>query len=122
MTIVRRCIWPIGAFTLLTQNLLPWYMLWLLPLLAIFLPSSSSGAQTFLAGFPINSWTGWWLFCCLIPISYPYFVPSGKLILRVLTSLIEFIPLYVFLIYDFYRWFWRRRQVQPDLISNREAI
>ncbi len=33
---VRRCIWPVGAFTLLTQNLFPWYMLWLLPLLALY--------------------------------------------------------------------------------------
>ena len=34
---VRRCIWLIGAFTILTQNLFPWYLLWLLPLVALFL-------------------------------------------------------------------------------------
>ncbi|MCL4394741.1 MAG: glycosyltransferase 87 family protein [Chloroflexi bacterium] len=33
---VARCIWPIAAFTLLTQNLFPWYMLWLVPLLVPF--------------------------------------------------------------------------------------
>jgi alpha-1,6-mannosyltransferase len=122
INIIRRCVWPIGAFTLLTQNLFPWYMLWLIPLLAIFLPIRSSHTQTFLAGFPVNSWMGWWLFCCLVSISYPFFVPSGNLVLRVLTSLIQFIPLYMFLIHDFFRWLGRRRQLQPNLISNREAI
>jgi hypothetical protein len=116
MTSVRRSIWPIGAFTLLTQNLFPWYMLWLVPLLAIFLVASSSNAQTSLAGFPVNGWMGWWLFCCLVSISYPFFVPSGNLILRVLTSLIQFIPLYTFLIHDFYHWLSKRRQLQANLI------
>lgn len=122
MSTIRLCIWPIGAFTLLTQNLFPWYMLWLVPLLAIFLPASASSARTSVGGFPVSSWTGWWLFCCLISLSYPFFVPQGMLILRVLVSLIQFVPLYVFLIYDFLRWLWKRRQSQPDLISNREAI
>jgi alpha-1,6-mannosyltransferase len=119
---IRRCIWPIGAFTLLTQNLFPWYMLWLVPLLAIFLPASSSSAQISLGDFPISSWTGWWLFCCLISLSYPFFVPTGTLVLRVLASLIQFIPLYGFLIYDFFHWLRGRRQLQPDPISNRESI
>jgi alpha-1,6-mannosyltransferase len=119
---IRRCIWPIGAFTLLTQNLFPWYMLWLVPLLAIFLPASSSNTQTSLGGFPRSSWTGWWLFCCLISLSYPFFVPPGMLTLRVLASVIQFLPLYVFLVYDVFRWLWKRRQSQTDLISNREAI
>lgn len=122
MTTIRRCIWPIGAFTLLTQNLFPWYIVWLVPLLAIFLPASSFSAQSSIGSFPISSWTGWWLFCCLISISYPFFVPSGMLGLRVLASLIQFIPLYMFLIYDFFRWRWKRTQLQPDLISNREVI
>jgi hypothetical protein len=119
MSAIRRCIWPIGAFTLLTQNLFPWYMLWLVPLLAIFLPASTSSLQASLDGFPVNSWMGWWLFCCMISISYPFFIPSGLPILRVLASLIQFMPLYVFLIYDFYRWLWKRRHLQPHLISNR---
>jgi alpha-1,6-mannosyltransferase len=121
MTAIRRCIWPIGAYTLLTQNLFPWYMLWLLPLLTLFLPASAFHTQTSLGGFPINSWTGWWLFCCLISISYPFFVPSGNLILRVLTSLIQYIPLYMFLMHDLFRWLARRRPWQPSLISNRNG-
>ncbi len=73
-TAIRRCIWPIGAFTLLTQNLFPWYMLWLVPLLAIFRPTSFSTAKIFLGDLPINSWTGWWLFCCLVQFSYIAFI------------------------------------------------
>jgi uncharacterized membrane protein len=91
-TAVRHSIWPIGAFTLLSHNLLPWYMLWLVPLLAIFLPATGTQASF--------SWMGWWLFCCLISLSYPFFVPSGMLWLRVLASLFQFVPLYGFLIYD----------------------
>ena len=35
-TALRRSLWMIGAFTLLTQNLFSWYLLWLLPLVAVF--------------------------------------------------------------------------------------
>ena len=119
MSTIRRSIWPIGAFTLLTQNLFPWYMLWLVPLLALFLPASSSDARNTLNSFPVNSWTGWWLFCCLISLSYPFFIPAEMPVLRVLASLVQFTPLYVYLIYDLLRWSGKRRHVQPDLISNR---
>ena len=40
-TALRRCIWPIGIITLLSQDLFSWYMLWLLPLLAIFVQPSN---------------------------------------------------------------------------------
>jgi hypothetical protein len=112
---VRRCIWPIGAFTLLTQNLFPWYMLWLVPLLAIFLPATSPEGRTSIGGFPISSWTGWWSFCCLISISYPFFIPTSLPTLRAFVSLIQFLPLYVFLIVDFGRWVWRRKQARKML-------
>jgi alpha-1,6-mannosyltransferase len=118
---VRRCIWPIGAFTLLTHNLFPWYMLWLVPLLAIFLPVNSLTAQASVGSFQINSWTGWWLFCCLITLSYPFFIPSSLPTLRLLASLLKFIPLYLFLLYDLSRWLLRHRQAQLDLISNKET-
>ncbi len=42
-TALRRCLWPIGAYSLLTINLYPWYLLWLVPLLAIFLASRAGG-------------------------------------------------------------------------------
>jgi hypothetical protein len=104
---IRRCIWPIGAFTLLTQNLFPWYMLWLVLLLAIFLPASSSGTEISLHNFPINSWSGWWLFCGLVSLSYTAFIPMVSPILVVLASMIEYLPLYTFLGSDLIRWLWR---------------
>jgi len=40
-TALRHCIWPIGIVTLFSRDLFAWYMLWLLPLTAIFLQSSN---------------------------------------------------------------------------------
>ncbi len=65
---VRRSIWLIGAFTLLTQNLFSWYMLWLLPLLALFLKPGC------LLGVRADAWTGWRLFCGLVALSYTFFI------------------------------------------------
>ena len=45
-TALRRCLWPIGAYSLLTINLYPWYLLWLVPLLAIFLASRQVETRT----------------------------------------------------------------------------
>jgi hypothetical protein len=117
-TAIRRCIWPIGAFTLLTQNLFPWYMLWLVPLLAIFWPTSFSTAKIFLRDLPINSWTGWWLFCCLVPFSYIAFIRAVSPLLVVFASLLQYLPLYAFLGTDFIYWLRRRRQLTSDLITD----
>ena len=65
---LRRCLWLIATFTLLTQNLFSWYMLWLLPLVAIFL---SPGRPL---GLRLDGWTGWWLFCGLVGLSYSFFI------------------------------------------------
>lgn len=67
-TAVRRCLWLIGAYILLTHNLFSWYLLWLLPLLALFLQPGR------LFGFRIDAWTGWWLFSGLIALSYTFFI------------------------------------------------
>jgi hypothetical protein len=118
LSAVRRCIWPIGAFILLTHNLFPWYLLWLVPLLAMFLPASFPAARTTFIGFPINSWTGWWIFCCLIQLSYPFFIPQSMPTLRLLATLLLFLPLYLLLVYDFSQWLWKHWQAQIDLFSN----
>jgi hypothetical protein len=65
---LRRCLWMIGAFTLLTQNLFSWYLLWLLPLVATFVQPGR------LLGLRADAWTGWWLFCGLIALSYTVFI------------------------------------------------
>lgn len=102
---IRRCIWPIGGLTLLTQNLFPWYMLWLLPLLAIFLPARAPLDQTNPAPLPLDSWTGWWLFCGLVALSYTFFIRWRPV---PLAAWIQFLPLYTFLIIDLARWLRRR--------------
>jgi hypothetical protein len=99
---VRRCVWLIGAFTLLTQNLFSWYLLWLLPLVAIFLQPGR------LLGLRADAWTGWWLFCGLVALSYSFFirwrpVPAAQWV--------QFLPLYSLLLWDAGRWF---RQRRPD--------
>jgi hypothetical protein len=88
---VRRCVWLIGAFTILTQNLFSWYMLWLLPLTAIFLRPGR------LLGLRADAWTGWWLFCGLVALSYTFFIRWRP----VRPALwVQFLPLYFFLVAD----------------------
>jgi hypothetical protein len=93
-TAVRRCIWLIGSFTLLTQNLFSWYMLWLLPLLALFLRPGSFW------GLRFDAWTGWWLFCGLIMLSYTFFIDWRPVPAAIWT---QFLPLYLFLLIDLVR-------------------
>jgi len=88
---VRRCVWLIGAFTILTQNLFSWYMLWLLPLVALFLRPGR------LLGLRADAWTGWWLFCGLVALSYTFFI-SWQPVRGALWA--QFLPLFAFLIYD----------------------
>ena len=40
---IRRCIWPLVAFALLTQYLLPWYLLPIVPLCALFVSAGRLG-------------------------------------------------------------------------------
>ncbi|MCB0255080.1 MAG: DUF2029 domain-containing protein [Anaerolineae bacterium] len=112
-TAVRRSIWLIGAYTLLTQNLFSWYLLWMLPLVAIFLPSVPLGQG--LAGIrdalrvPGSlAWTGWWLFCGLIGLSYSFFIvwrPAPWALWA------QYLPLYLLLIAEAARWLLARRQL-----------
>jgi hypothetical protein len=88
---VRRSIWLIGAFTLLTQNLFPWYMLWLLPLLALFVQPGR------LLGLRADAWTGWWLFCGLIALSYTFFL-SWRPVAPAIWA--QYLPLYALLAVD----------------------
>jgi hypothetical protein len=88
---VRRCVWLIGAFTLLTQNLFSWYMLWLLPLIALFLRPGR------LLGLRADAWTGWWLFCGLVALSYTFFIDWRPVRVALWA---QFLPLYAFLMAD----------------------
>jgi hypothetical protein len=85
---IRRCIWLIGAFTLLTQNLFPWYVLWLVPLIALFLRPGKLGLR-------LDAWTGWLLFSGLVALAYTFFI---KWVPVVWASFVEYVPLYALLI------------------------
>jgi hypothetical protein len=110
---VRRCIWPIGAFTLLTHNLFPWYMLWLVPLLAVFLPARALSDQAGPARMPLDSWNGWWLFSGLVALSYTFFIRWKPV---PLASWAQFLPLYTLLIIDLMRWLLRQGEVRLRLL------
>jgi hypothetical protein len=74
-------------------------MLWLLPLVALFLaPDQRSGLRA-------DGWTGWWLFSGLVMLSYTFFINwrpvPGALYL-------QFIPLYCFLFIDIGRQVWHK--------------
>jgi alpha-1,6-mannosyltransferase len=88
---LRRCVWLIGAFTLLTQNLFSWYMLWLLPLIALYLRPGR------LLGLRADAWTGWWLFCGLVALSYTFFI-DWRPVRAALWA--QFLSLYAFLVAD----------------------
>ncbi len=87
---LRRCVFPIGAFTLLTQNLFPWYMLWLIPLVALFL-------QRGRFGFCFDAWASWFLFTGLVALAYTFFIDWQPLNWAIL---LEFVPLYAILIFS----------------------
>jgi alpha-1,6-mannosyltransferase len=92
---VARSIWLMGAFTLLTQNLFAWYMLWMLPLLAIFVNPGIEFKRLRLPA--LDGWSGWWLFCGLIALSYSFFIAWRPVPLAIWS---QFLPLYLLLIWD----------------------
>ena len=93
-TAIRRCLWLIGAYILLSYNLFSWYLLWLLPLLALFVqPGRWFGLQA-------NGWTGWWLFSGLIALSYTFFIDWKPV---PVAQWVQFLPLYLFLLLDLAR-------------------
>lgn len=89
LSTLRRSAWIIAAYTLISQNLFSWYMLWILPLIAVFLwPPGESH---------LRAWTGWWLFCGLVGLSYSFFA-SWKPIPAAIWG--QYLPLYLFLLVD----------------------
>jgi len=101
---LRRCLWPLAIVTLLSQNLFSWYLLWFLPLIAIFIePSGKKIGPWHLPR--ADAWTGWWLFCGLVGLSYTFFInwrPNTAAIYA------QFIPLYIFLLISMITPLWKR--------------
>jgi len=98
-TAIKRCILPIGVVTLLSQNLFSWYLLWLLPLIAIFVKPSHIRMMGFTLP-RLNIWTGWWLFCGLVALSYTFFIEWKPIKVAIY---VQFLPLYAILLFDLVR-------------------
>jgi len=84
-----RCVWLIGWFTLFTQNLFPWYLLWLLPLIVVFLEPGR------VLGFKLAPSTAWLIFSGTTALAYMFFI-----VWRVVawSQVAEFAPLYLLLL------------------------
>jgi alpha-1,6-mannosyltransferase len=84
-----RCVWLIGWFTLFTQNLFPWYLLWLLPLIVVFLEPGKVG------GFKLAPISAWLIFSGTTALAYLFFIKW-----RVVGwgQVAEYAPLYVLLL------------------------
>jgi hypothetical protein len=93
MDALRRCIFPIGAITLLTQNLFPWNMLWLVPLVALFVQRGRLGLR-------FDAWMGWFLFTGLVALAYIFFITWTPVTWALL---LEFVPLYAILVLSQFR-------------------
>jgi alpha-1,6-mannosyltransferase len=113
MSALRRCLWLIGIYILLNPNLFSWYLLWLLPLVAIFLEPGrlQRGGKVLLSGVRLDAWTGWWLFCGLTALSYTFFI-AWKPVPAAIA--LQFWPLYAFLAVDVLR---RLRPAEPGLYA-----
>jgi alpha-1,6-mannosyltransferase len=107
---VRRSIWLGGTFLVLTPNLFPWYLLWLLPLVALFLLPGQVG------GVRADAWTGWWLFCGSVALSYTFFI-NFRLVPFAHWG--QFLPLYLFLLIDLAR---RLKQLSfsPHILARKQ--
>ena len=107
-----RCVWLIGWFTLFTQNLFPWYLLWLLPLLACLVEPGR------FLGFKLAPMTAWLFFSGLVVFSYLFFIHW-----RIVpwAQLAEFAPLYALLLAG--GWFSRNsRGVETLAVHHDRAI
>ncbi len=65
---LTRCAWLMGWFTITTQNLFPWYLLWLLPLIVLFVEPGN------LLGFKLAPMTAWLVFSGAVTFSYLFFL------------------------------------------------
>jgi hypothetical protein len=94
---LARCIWLIGWYSLFTQNLFSWYLVWLLPLLALLVEPGR------FLGFRLAPATAWLIFSGSIALSYVFFVrwrPVPE------AQIAEYAPLYALLLLSLAVRFW----------------
>lgn len=114
---LRRCIWPIGIVTLFSQDLFAWYMLWLLPLTAVFLQPSNIKWKT-LTLPKLDASVGWWLFCGLVALSYTFFIKWKPVNFAIQ---VEFLPLYLILFINMLMSIWKKFAVYSKPISIQQS-
>lgn len=114
---LRRCIWPIGVVSLFSQDLFAWYMLWLLPLIAIFLQPSNRKIKMITVP-KLNAWMGWWLFCGLVGLSYTFFIKWKPVPLAIQ---FEFFPLYLILVINLVTLLWKKLSVGLEPASIQQS-
>ncbi|HJW84083.1 MAG TPA: glycosyltransferase 87 family protein [Anaerolineae bacterium] len=92
-----RCAWLIGWLTLFTQNLFAWYLIWLLPLITLFVEPGK------LLGLKVAPMTGWLIFSGTIALSYVFFIRWRPM---PWVQLAEYLPWYALLLAAALRRFW----------------
>jgi hypothetical protein len=80
---VLRCMIPIGIYLIISENLFSWYVLFMLPLIALSLE------------WRIDASFAWWLFTGLVVLSYTLFITGWA---QDWAMWVQFLPLYLMLI------------------------
>lgn len=86
---LMRCVWLIGWYTLFTQNLFAWYLLWLLPLITLFTEAGR------VLGFKLAPMMAWLIYSGTIALSYVFFVHWRPIPAM---QVAEYAPLYILLV------------------------
>lgn len=107
-----RCVWLIGWFTLTTQNLFAWYLLWLLPLIVVLVEPGK------FLGLKFAPMSAWLIFSGTIALSYLFFIRWRPIST---VQIVEFVPLYIGLILTFVIRTLTPRVAAPILAHRRDA-
>jgi hypothetical protein len=99
---IMRCAIPIAIYLLISQNLFSWYVLWMLPFIALDLKTGR------ILGFTLNAAFAWWLFSGLVVLSYTLFITGYA---QEWASWTQFIPLYLLLLFPIFQRRFARRAV-----------
>jgi hypothetical protein len=91
---IMRCTVPIAIYLLISQNLFSWYVLWMLPFIALELQPGR------ILGFTLNAAFAWWLFSGLVVLSYTLFITGFA---QDWASWAQFIPLYLLLLFPLFQ-------------------
>jgi alpha-1,6-mannosyltransferase len=103
---LRRGVWLIGWFTLFTQNLFAWYLLWLIPLLVVELDPGRW------LGFKLSAGAAWLIYTGTVALSYLFFIHWTVIDAA---QIAEYAPLYALLLAVAAARAWRRVSLKCGL-------